>query len=169
MVIFCRERRMYARLPVPKAIFLLPPKGMRRANIKHAEFAYYAFCVNILSIRRRVRTTKTVAFFAESRKTAPLCAKKLKIRPHRPDETALRRLRAFCISGYNKHYTRFCIQMMTLHLKINESAATITKNHCAGDGRALTKGRFVKFTSNEISDREKTSAAIKQTKRRRGK
>lgn len=46
--------------------------------------------------------------------------------------------------------------MMTLHLKINESAATITKNHCAGDGRALTKGRFVKFTSNEISDREKT-------------
>lgn len=118
---------MYARLPVPKAIFLLPPKGMRRANIKHAEFAYYAFCVNILSIRRRVRTTKTVAFFAESRKTAPLCAKKLKIRPHRPDETALRRLRAFCISGYNKHYTRFCIQMMTLHLKINESAATITK------------------------------------------
>ena len=38
--------------------------------------------------------------------------------------------------------------MMTLHLKINESAATITKNHCAGDGRALTKGRFVKFTSN---------------------
>lgn len=59
--------------------------------------------------------------------------------------------------------------MMTLHLKINESAATITKNHCTGDGRALTKGRFVKFTSNEISDREKTSAAIKQTKRRRGK
>ena len=38
--------------------------------------------------------------------------------------------------------------MMTLHLKINESAATIIKNHCAGDGRALTKGRFVKFTSN---------------------
>ena len=59
--------------------------------------------------------------------------------------------------------------MMTLHLKINESAATIIKNHCVGDGRALTKGRFVKFTSNEISDRKKTSAAIKQTKRRRGK
>lgn len=156
---------MYARLPVPKAIFLLPSKGMCRANIKHAEFAYYAFCVNILSIRRRVRTTKTVAFFAESRITAPLCAKKLKIRPHRPDETALRRLRAFCISGYNKHYTRFCIQMMTLHLKINESAATIIKNHCAGDGRALTKGRFVKFTSNEISDREKTSAALKPTRK----
>lgn len=161
---------MYARLPVPKAIFLLPPKGMRRANIKHAEFAYYAFCVNILSIRRRVRTTKTVAFFAESRITAPLCTKKLKIRPHRPDETALRRLRAFCISGYNKHYTRFCIQMMTLHLKINESAATIIKNHCAGDGRALTKGRFVKFTSNGNIRSRKDACRIKTNeKRRRGK
>lgn len=55
--------------------------------------------------------------------------------------------------------------MMTLHLKINESAATIIKNHCAGDGRALTKGRFVKFTSNEISDREKTPAALKPTRK----
>lgn len=55
--------------------------------------------------------------------------------------------------------------MMTLHLKINESAATIIKNHCAGDGRALTKGRFVKFTSNEISDREKTTAALKPTRK----
>ena len=90
---------MYARLPVPKAIFLLPPKGMRRANIEHAEFAYYAFCVNILSIRRRVRTTKTVAFFAEYRKTAPLCAKKLKIRPHRPGETAFTALTGILYIG----------------------------------------------------------------------
>lgn len=69
---------MYARLPVPKAIFLRRAEDIRRANIEHAEFAYYAFCVNILSIRRRVRTTKTVAFFCRIPQNGAALRQKIK-------------------------------------------------------------------------------------------